>query len=720
MASPTDLGPAHVYWVDAVQRSLLFLDVLRRRGNDYYEHRDALAPHVLDFDTTLIRDGRTLPRPVNYVLVRIEPAAGTEIDRAKPPVVVIDPRAGHGPGIGGMKQDSEIGVALAAGHPAYFIGFLPDPHPGQTIEDVWNAEAAMIQDVIDLHPEADGKPIVIANCQAGWQTMIMAATRPELCGPIVLAGSPLSYWAGARGLAPMRYLGGMLGGVWTTALAGDLGAGTFDGANLVRNFEAMNPANTLFDKPYNVYSKVDTEADRFLEFETWWGSPVLLNAEEMVWIAENLFVGNRLTSGQIRTRDGLAVDLRAIQSPIIVFCSWGDDITPPQQALGWITDLYADDEALVANGQTLVYCLHQTIGHLGIFVSGKVAAREHSEFVSCMGMIELMPPGLYEAVITEAPEDSSNPELIDGRYLFRLEPRTLEDLRALGCGERSDEPRFEAVAKASDINLGLYRTALQPAVRTMASPVAAEAMRELHPNRLRFSIFSDRNPFMPSLGRLAEQARNDRRPVAADNPFMAWERAMAHWTSANLQAWGKARDAATEAAFLAVYGSPAVQATVGAGVQPPPAAARMPRDVAQERRQAQERATLETRFENGGPAEAAVRALLYVGDANGAADERAFTLLRTLPAARSRKRTRAELRSLVAEQHRLLDLEEERAILAIPGLLPPTPEERRQILEALHEVIEAPGEPSPEVAERLDRIDALFETRERSLGDYHA
>jgi Protein of unknown function (DUF3141) len=31
--------------------------------------------------------------------------------------------------------DSEIGVALKAGHPCYFIGFLPDPMPGQTIED---------------------------------------------------------------------------------------------------------------------------------------------------------------------------------------------------------------------------------------------------------------------------------------------------------------------------------------------------------------------------------------------------------------------------------------------------------------------------------------------------------------------------------------------------------------------------------------------------------
>src|SRR5205085_1579362 len=127
------------------------------------------------------------------------------------------------PGIGGMKQDSEIGVALKAGHPCYFVGFLPEPMPGQTIEDVCKAEAIFIEAVIAAEPEAQGRPCLIGNCQAGWQIMMTAALRPELAGPIILAGSPLSYWQGRRGESPMRYLGGMLGGTWLTALTGDLG-----------------------------------------------------------------------------------------------------------------------------------------------------------------------------------------------------------------------------------------------------------------------------------------------------------------------------------------------------------------------------------------------------------------------------------------------------------------------------------------------------------------
>ena len=171
------------YWVDTWQRSILMLDTLRQRGNIHLEQAAKPAPHVLSFDADLVMDGRTLARPVNYVLVRIKPPQGVAIDRTKRPFIVFDPRAGHGPGIGGMKQDSEIGVAMQAGHPCYFVGFLPNPMPGQTIEDVCVAEAAFVKRVSELEPEANGKPCVIGNCQAGWQLMLTASIAPELFGP---------------------------------------------------------------------------------------------------------------------------------------------------------------------------------------------------------------------------------------------------------------------------------------------------------------------------------------------------------------------------------------------------------------------------------------------------------------------------------------------------------------------------------------------------------
>jgi hypothetical protein len=118
-ASPGLFASALEYLVDTGQRSVLFLDVMRQRGLQYREHIAETAPHVLNYAVDLIIDGRTLQRPVNYALVRVTPPSGVEIDNRRRPFVVIDPRAGHGPGIGGFKADSEIGVAMKAGHPCY-------------------------------------------------------------------------------------------------------------------------------------------------------------------------------------------------------------------------------------------------------------------------------------------------------------------------------------------------------------------------------------------------------------------------------------------------------------------------------------------------------------------------------------------------------------------------------------------------------------------------
>ena len=202
------MAEAWSYWIDACQRSVLFFDVLQQRSERYREHAAKVAPHVLKFECELVMDGRTLERPVNYVLVRVAPPPGVEVDETKRPFVIVDPRAGHGPGIGGFKPQSEIGVAFKAGHPCYFIGFLPEPIAGQTIEDIVRAEAVFLERVIELHPDAEGKPAVIGNCQAGWAVMLVAAQRPELFGPIIVAGSPLSYWAGVHGENPDAVHGG--------------------------------------------------------------------------------------------------------------------------------------------------------------------------------------------------------------------------------------------------------------------------------------------------------------------------------------------------------------------------------------------------------------------------------------------------------------------------------------------------------------------------------
>src|SRR5256884_2642570 len=511
------------YMLDAGQRSVLFLDVLRQRGDQYREHVAQTAPHVLQYAAELIIDGRKLDEPVNYALVRIIPPKGVEIDLNRRPFIVVDPRAGHGPVIGECKPDSEIGSAMKAGHPCYFIGFLPEPMPGQTIERIAYAEALFIEKVISRHPNADGKPCVVGNCQAGWAVMILASLRPELFGPLIIAGAPLAYWAGVHGKYPMRYSGGLLGGSWLTALTSDLGAGKFDGAWLVQNFENQNPSNTLWTKQYNVYSKVDTEAKRYLEFERWWGGHVNLNAEEIQFIVDELFIGNNLAAGKIEMSDGQKVDLRNIRSPIVVFCSKGDNITPPQQALGWILDLYGDVDEIRAYGQTIVYTVHESVGHLGIFVSGGIAKKEHAEFSSNIDLIDVLPPGLYEATFEAKSAETANADLAGGKWIMRCEQRTLDDVRAMGGNTAEDERRVATAARVSEIQLAEYQKFLQPWIKGMVRPQVAELMRNLHPLRLQYELFSSRNPLMPAVESLAEKVSEERKPVSKDNPFLVFQ-----------------------------------------------------------------------------------------------------------------------------------------------------------------------------------------------------
>lgn len=706
-------APAMDYWIDAAQRSILFWDVLRQRGNQYRKHLAESVPHVLDYEAELVVDGRKLERPVNYALVRIVPPAGVEINPKLRPFIVVDPRAGHGPGIGGFKADSEIGVALKAGHPCYFVGFLPDPVPGQTIEDIGRAEAIFIEKVTAAHPAAGGKPCVIGNCQAGWAIMMLAALRPELFGPIIVAGSPLSYWAGVRGKNPMRYSGGLLGGSWLTALAGDLGRGIFDGAWLVQNFENQNPANTLWSKQYNLYSKIDTEAPRYLGFEKWWGGHVNLNAEEIQFIVDELFIGNNLAAGKIQTSDGTTIDLRNIRSPIVVFCSKGDNITPPQQALGWILDLYESVDDIRSCGQTIVYTIHETIGHLGIFVSGGVAKKEHGEFSSNIDLIDTLPPGLYEAVFESKDKGTANPDLAGGNWVMRCETRTLEDIRALGGNDIADERRFAAAARVSEINLSLYRTFVQPFVRAMVNAPVADWIRNFHPLRLQYEFFSDQNPAMTPIAGLAETIRTDRKSVAKDNPFFVLQENVSNQIVSALDSWRDASERLSERIFLSVYGSQTLQAAVGidpAGSRPLRKAPRNPLHRALLEKRIAE---LKSRIPLGGARAAIIRGLIYSGMNRAAVDERGFELARKIRAAHGDMPI-TEFKDLVREQFYVLLIDEEAALSAIPSMLPPEAETRERAFDLISQVMNARGDLSAEDKKRLAEIAKLFGVAEGS------
>ncbi len=541
------------YVTDAWQRSLLTLDVLRRRGNDFIENEEKGTPPVLDFSYEVILEGRDLPRAVNYSLVKIIPPDGVVVDPAKRPFMIVDPRAGHGAGIGGFKPESQVGEAFEDGHAVYFVIFRPMPEPGQTLADVRDAEVVFLEEIHRRHPDTD-RAVVIGNCQGGWGSMMLAASAPDKIGPLSINGAPMSYWSGKEGRNPMRYLGGLVGGVVPAMIYSDLGNGVFDGSLLVQNFEGMNPANTHWKKLYGLYAYVDTEAERYLDFERWWGGFFMMNEEEIRWIVENLFVGNRLAQSQALLGSE-KVDLRKITTPVVVFASHGDNITPPSQALNWVADLYRDENEIKARGQRIVYMVHPNIGHLGIFVSAKIAGREHEAITHTMRAIEALPPGLYEMVLENEGE----------RVRIKFAPRAMTDVLGLDDG-RDDEDMFAAVARLSEFGAQVYQTFGRPFVRQMVTEQSAKQFFRSRPLRQERMIFSDQNPLMAAVKTQAAEARAARQPVAADNPWLALEKLMSEQVEQNLNMFRDWRDAMQELTFHALYGSPLMRMIGADGV----------------------------------------------------------------------------------------------------------------------------------------------------------
>lgn len=543
------------YQRDVQERTILFLDTLRQRAENMLEHDRAGLPALLDFKHEMLLDARRFARPANYALLRIVEIDGDCwddcVDPAKPPVVIVDPRAGHGPGIGGFKRDSEVGMAMHEGHPVYFVIFFPEPASGQTLEDVLAALRQFVEEVALRHDGAH--PVLYGNCQAGWALTLLSADCDGLTGPVVLNGSPLSYWAGESGANPMRLAGGLLGGAWLAHLMADLGDGRFDGAWLAQNFENLKPEKAVWEKYAKLFHNIDGERDRFLEFERWWNGFYSLSREEILAIVENLFIGNRLEQGTLEVCDGCFVDLRRTRNPLIVFASHGDNITPPHQALGWIPAVYRDTDDLKQCHQRIVYLTNSHVGHLGIFVSAKVARLEHRAILESLDEIEELPPGLYEMKIDNPTGD---PDCKKPQYSVRFEARDVSDLKYT-----APRAEFERVRQLSEMNESLYRSVLSPWITAMTTPWTAETLRWLHPMRMSRYAFSSRfNPWMRGIAAMASGIAAHRKPLSSDQAWLEQERATLTRFGEFLEALRELRDAAQERAFQETYGRPGDQA----------------------------------------------------------------------------------------------------------------------------------------------------------------
>ncbi len=485
---------------------------------------------------------------------------------------------------------------------------------------------------------------------------------------------------------------------------------------MVHNFEKLDPANTLWSKQYKLYAEVDTEAQRYLDFEKYWGGYVFLEGSEMQYIADNLFIGNKLATAELMTSDGVRIDLRNVRSPIVVFSSYGDNITPPPQALGWITDLYRDDADVIAHDQTIVYATHDSIGHLGIFVSGSVGRKEYREFADNIDLIDLLPAGIYHAEVEEKGEAA---EVAQGDphdpYRMKIRRSGVEDVRAIVQPDPDSDRRFAAAACVSEINLALYRNIAQPWVQALSSPLTARWLQTLHPLRMGFECWSDQHPLAPLLAHTAEQVRAQRQPVSADNPFLQVQHQLSEAIEYMLDCYRDHRDAIYAMAFDTLYGSPAIQALAGQNVSDARAIRPHPGDSPEHCAYlANELAQLEAGILEGGLPEAFVRGLTWIFQARGETDDRLFhhawnLLLPHIQQSGNRSEVMATFRALVRRQALLIQRDPDAALAAIPHLLADTSAQtRRDVVALIGDVFAHESQLSKHEQSELKRIVALF------------
>jgi hypothetical protein len=210
--------------------------------------------------------------------------------------------------------------------------------------------------------------------------------------------------------------------------------------------------------------------------------------------------------------------------------------------------VYKDTEDLKAAGQRIVYLTNPHIGHLGIFVSAKIARLEHRAILESLREIDGLAPGLYEKKIDNP---SGDPDCHKPAYSAHFEERQVQDIKV-------DTPHeaFERVRQVSEANEQIYKTFISPLIRSFANPWTAAQMEWLHPMRTsRYLLSETFSPWMRFVAALARTIEQQRAPLAPDNSFIASEHNASAQVFKAIEEMRKRRDVAEEQMFALLYGA---------------------------------------------------------------------------------------------------------------------------------------------------------------------
>jgi hypothetical protein len=256
----------------------------------------------------------------------------------------------------------------------------------------------------------------------------------------------------------------------------------------------------------------------------------------------------------------------------------------------------------------------------------------------------------------------------------------------------------------SEFNQRAYELFARPLVQAMATDYTAKLGRDFHPLRFQRWAISDVNPFLWWLPAAAQAVKEHRQALPADHAWRNREAMMSELASASLDYLRATRDAMSEASFFQIYGNLYSMYLADRQSQ------RAPVEAVQDARDLPVVQQALASIDQGGYAEAVARAAFLLARRGEPLPLERLQLKHELmndykdllPA-----NARDEARRIRGEQELIVRYEPQRAVGALPALLPHTSDRKRflQLLDRLMADKRVQNvRPSPEQVAMLERI----------------
>jgi tellurite resistance protein len=331
---------------------------------------------------------------------------------------------------------------------------------------------------------------------------------------------------------------------------------------------------------------------------------------------------------------------------------------------------------------------------MGIFVSDRIAVKEHKGIIESVDKVGYLSPGLYEMVI-----EKSDPRYSEKEYDIRFEERTFEDIMGLDDSD-DDELNFYPAVSVSWWNDRLYTKTLRPFVRSFVNKWNAPLIKMHHPQRVVRYVFSDMNPFMSIFRTLGKYSNKNRIQASKENPFVVIEEKCADFIAGFLDSQRDMRDNFQEYLFRQMYGNPFLRAMFPSKPSTEEVETELPSF------------QIEDRFKKykGGFEEASIRMMVAVARIDNVFSEKEINAIISVAKNHPKLSTMSDrvIKDLIREQSLILDNDFKSALESLAYLIK-NHEDRLEAVEMMKKVADSDFIIEPEEDQLIIEVMEIFD-----------